>query len=49
MSVAEPLSGSWIGLPSPLTVAFVMGMAAHLFVFVTRHMKEPGKQSDGSE
>ncbi len=43
MSVAEPLFGRWTGRLSPSTVVFIMGMAAHLFVFVTRHIEEPGE------
>ena len=42
MKVLELLFGSWIGLLSLLTVVFVIGMAAYLFIFITKHMKEPG-------
>ncbi len=42
MKVLELLLGSWIGLLSPFTVMFVIGMAAYLFILITKHMKEPG-------
>jgi hypothetical protein len=39
----ELLFTSWIGLLSLFTVVFMIGMAAYLYIFVTRHMKEPGE------
>jgi hypothetical protein len=33
------LFGTWIGWLSMLTIAFIIGMAAFIFVFVTRQMK----------
>lgn len=41
MKVVELLFGSWIGLLSLFTVVFMLGMAGFLYVFVTKHMKDP--------
>ena len=43
MKVLELLFGSWIGLLSLFTVLSIIGMAAFLYVFVTKHMKESGE------
>jgi len=43
VKVLELLFGSWIGLLSLFTVVFILGMAVFLYVFFTKHMKEPGE------
>lgn len=43
VKVFELLLTSWVGLMSLFTVAFVIGIAAYMYIFVTRQMKEPGE------
>ena len=41
MKVLELLLGSPIGLLSLFTIVFILGMAVFLYVFFTKHMKDP--------
>ncbi len=41
MKVLELLFGSWIGLLALFTIAFMVGMAIFLFIFFTKHAREP--------
>lgn len=41
MKVLELLFGSWIGLLSLFTIVFMLGMAVFLYIFFTRHAREP--------
>jgi hypothetical protein len=43
VKVLELLFTSWTGLLSLFTVVFIIGMAAYLVFFLTRHMKEPNE------
>ena len=41
--LVQTLSDSPIGLLSLFTVASVIGIAVYLFIYVAKHMKEPGQ------
>jgi len=43
VKVIELLLTGWVGLLSLFTVAFVIGIAAYTYVFVTRQMRESGE------
>jgi hypothetical protein len=39
--ILNELFGTWIGWLSILTIAFIIGMATYLFLYVRREMKRP--------
>lgn len=41
MPILNELFGTWIGWLSMLTIAFIIGMATYLFLYVRREMNRP--------
>lgn len=41
MPILNELFGTWLGWLSMFTIAFIIGMAAYLFLYVRRQMNRP--------
>ena len=40
MPILEQLFGTWIGILSVSTIAFILGMGVFIFLYVLRQMKQ---------